>query len=548
LETAAHPFAPWRPLARRALEAVCVGAALLTGTALLLRAIFPPFRAAVGPVFPLKAEGVFAISVILLTLMRKPAPAREAECVAPAAPWWRLLSPLALLVVVMVAFWSSLWLPLNTDDFTHMENLKQASDRSPARFFMEPAGGPLDFRPLGMLTYYGELRCMGISAFPRHVFDLLLHLLNCLLVYSLAGRLGLRAPFDLVAGLLFGLHGTRPEVVCWPAGRFDSLAALFVLAGLMAFLLWKQGGARKWYLTALSACLLGLLSKESAYVFPLLVTAALGPRQAARRWRVLAPFYLLTGLVFAYRWHVVRGIGGYLAGQTGVPAVLQSHPLKTLEVLAIRIWATLWFPVNWSDGPGVILSLAIGGVILFSLGLALRGSRRRSAVSCAAFVLLAALPVQHLLLLGPDMEKSRYLYLPSAGFAVLLGLLAGSLPSKRAAWLAGAALVAFQAAALSHNLAIWARVTTQGFENCSFLARELQQHEGPASVVGLPHVVDGVYNLSHGFRGCLWLYHGIDVRRLELVPDMASISRQAGGARMVYVWDPGRKRVVPARQ
>jgi hypothetical protein len=397
-----------------------------------------------------------------------------------------------------------------------------------------------------MLTFYWELRWMGISAFPRHVFDLLLHLLNCLLVYSLAGRLGLPVPFNLLAALLFGLHGSRPEVVCWPAARFDSLAALFVLGGLVAFLRWEKTRALPWYLVACCACPLGLLSKESAYVFPLLVTAALGPRQAIRRWRALAPFYLLTSLIFAYRWHVVGGIGGYLAGKTGIPAVLVFRPLKTLEVLANRIWATLWFPVNWSDGPGVILSLATCCVIVASLWLAMRGSRRQATLLGVAFVLLAALPVQHLLLIGPDLEKSRYLYLPSAGFAVLLGMLAGSLPSRRAAWLVGAALVAFQAAALTHNLAIWARVTRQGFENCNYLAGELRRHEGPASVVGLPHVVDGVYNLSHGFGCCLSVYHGVDPRRLEFVPDLASVTRLPGAPRNVYVWDPGGKRLVPS--
>jgi hypothetical protein len=529
---------------RRVIEAVCAGVALLAGAVLILRVLYPPFRSAAGSTFPLKAEGLFAVSVIVLALMRKPAPETETRRASPAASWRRFLAPLVLVVVITAFFCSSLWLPLNTDDFTHMELLTQAAGRSPALIFTAPAGGPLDFRPLGILTYYWELRWMGISAFPRHVFDLLLHLLNCLLIYWLAGRLGLRAPFDLVAALLFGLHGTRPEVVCWPAARFDSLAALFVLAGLAAFLRWEQSGGRKWYLAACCACLLGLLSKESAYVFPLLVTAAWAPRQPWRRWRALAPFYLVTGLVFAYRWRLVGGIGGYLAGRTGEPAVLQLRPLKTLEALSVRIWATLWFPVNWSDGPGLVLSVATGCVIVASLWLALRGTRRQAALFSVAFVLLAALPVQHLLLIGPDLEKSRYLYLPSAGFAVLLGALAGSMPSRRAAWLVATALVAFQAAALTHNLATWARVTSQGFENCSFLANELRQHEGPASVVGLPHVVDGVYNLSHGFGGCLWLYHGIDLRRVEFVPDLASVTSSASAPRRVYVWDPSRKGLV----
>ena len=58
---------------------------------------------------------------------------------------------------------------------------------------------------------------------------------------------------------------------------------------------------------------------------------------------------------------------------------------------------------------------ALTAVLVYRLGLHFSGDNLRALA--LAFTLAAAIPVQHLLLIGPDLNGSRVLYLPSIGFA-----------------------------------------------------------------------------------------------------------------------------------
>jgi hypothetical protein len=49
----------------------------------------------------------------------------------------------------------------------------------------------------------------------------------------------------------------------------------------------------------------------------------------------------------------------------------------------------------------------------------------RAAAACAGWVLAAVLPVFSLFYVGPQLEGARYLYLPAAGFTMLLALVMG---------------------------------------------------------------------------------------------------------------------------
>lgn len=76
------------------------------------------------------------------------------------------------------------------------------------------------------------------------------------------------------AAALFAVHGTRPEAAMWIAGRFDLVATLFILMGLLLFIR-SYGEASSigyvYEMASLMCMVLAILSKESAFVFPLLL-------------------------------------------------------------------------------------------------------------------------------------------------------------------------------------------------------------------------------------------------------------------------------------
>src|ERR1035437_7201476 len=64
--------------------------------------------------------------------------------------------------------------------------------------------------------------------------------------------------FSAAAGVILGIHGSRPEAATWIAGRFDLLATLFVLATLSLFMRGKYVAALMTILSVLkkgAACL-----------------------------------------------------------------------------------------------------------------------------------------------------------------------------------------------------------------------------------------------------------------------------------------------------
>jgi hypothetical protein len=60
------------------------------------------------------------------------------------------------------------------------------------------------------------------------------------------------------------------------------------------------------------------------------------------------PFWALAATLFAIRWWVLGGIGGYVDQRSGKAEVFQLGVLAAAKAAALRIWSALYFPINWS--------------------------------------------------------------------------------------------------------------------------------------------------------------------------------------------------------
>ena len=222
-------------------------------------------------------------------------------------------------------------------------------------------------------------------------------------------------------------------------------------------------------------------------------------RVPVKRWaRLAAPAFLLTAAVFLYRWRLLGGIGGYRDIGTGRPYILTFDILRTLKALTARLAAALDFPINWSHPLEWWLIATLLAAMVAWAALATVKADRLKLWFGIGFLLLAALPVHEFLLIDANLEKSRVLYLPSVGYALIL---AAALEAARPRLAIGtaAAILAFQAAALEHNLVIWGRVSRLAERTCASVAAT----QGPAIISDVANTVDGVYFLHTGFRGCI---------------------------------------------
>ncbi len=469
----------------------------ISGIAVATRAIFGPFHFILPVVSPMNAEGIFAVSgaALIASHAREAFAAKSGASVEPP-----LLLPAVLTTVAVFAFWRMIPAPLLADDYDHIPHALDATVSSLAANFVEPAHDRF-FRPAVFAFYAAEARVAGYNREIWHAFSLTLHVAVSLLVFCFLRRRNFAAPAALAGSLLFLLHASHPEAVAWVSAQFDLWAALFFLLALLAF----ERGHR---ILSLAPLAVALLSKESAYVYPFLLAWMLYiDRAPYKLWpRLVGPSAALTLAAFAYRWSVVGGIGGYQDEGSGRAYIFTFDFGRTAKALFLRYSAALDFPINWSRPLEWWLIAAFAAALaLGTLLFTARADLRRLAFG-AGFLILAALPVHEFLLFDSDLEKSRVLYLPSVGLAFLFAALFDALRPRLGAAAAASVLI-FQTAALEHNLAVWTRVGQIAERACAQAAAV----KGPAVLSDISNVVDGVYFLHTGLRGCVKLAGKSDI-------------------------------------
>lgn len=358
------------------------------------------------------------------------------------------------------------------------------------------------FRPLVDMSYALDGWLWGGRPFGFHLTNVLLYGLCVVLAYRLARRfLGSEVGGVAAAGA-FAVHPVHVESVAWVQGRGDLLAFLGVAAALLAFLRSLRAPRTwPWRLAAGTAMLLGLLAKEWAVATPLLACAwwflvvrreegsglpqaspAPAPGPAAPRHpsrmglcgllAALAPFAAALALYAALRLPAEAGSEAHLApallttaerwlvvGPTFaryVRLLLWPHPLSAYHVVPV--------PAGAAD------RAVVGGVLLWATlaAGAVWAARRapRAAFALWWFLLTVALVLPVMPIKGFTLAE-RYLFLPSFGFALGLGLLAARLwraASGRALRCAlgvgGAALALVWAAAAAARVPDWVEQIT----------------------------------------------------------------------------------------
>jgi hypothetical protein len=432
----------------------------------------------------------------------------------PVSRWVSWVGLPAIAALVPLAFWRSLHVGLLSDDFILVRYANEFTSHDLAQAF-KTGGGDGFFRPAQYLEWVGLARLAGWQAESWHLVSWFFHAAMALLVYALARRLRLPAWESLFAAGLFVVLGSRPEAVIWITGFNGEMAVTFLmLCGLLLFVrsLELQGGAA---IAALIgswiAMVVGILSNEFGYIFPLLLVLWLASQGSTpvealrRRYRALIPFFAAAAMLFAYRWRLFGGMGGYLTRNR--PQALH-FGLATLHALFGRLWGVLYFPINWTMAPNLAVVVLGMFYVAALLWLAVAGCGRQGPVFRkdllfpAGFIMVAALPPLHLLMIGPDLMKTRLLYPPSVGFCLLLAVAVRAL-SGRAKIAVMAAVLAFHFAALQHNIGPWLYASAKSQDACRAAAICIGGPAEGVSTRDLPQALRGVYFIKNGFSTCV---------------------------------------------
>ncbi len=136
--------------------------------------------------------------------------------------------------------------------------------------------------PLVYTTFWLEHKIWGLDPTGYHAVNILLHLVNCLLLWRLLERL--RVPGALVIAAVFAVHPLHVESVAWIIERKDVLSALFYLTAVLVWIRFDESPGPGRYGLALALFAAGLLAKSVVVTLP----AALLVGQWWRRGRVTA--------------------------------------------------------------------------------------------------------------------------------------------------------------------------------------------------------------------------------------------------------------------
>jgi protein O-mannosyl-transferase len=318
-----------------------------------------------------------------------------------------------------------------------------------SHFWSEVHEGSHYYRPLVSLSYFLDLHVWGLDPLGFHLTNLLAHLATALAVLVLARRLTGNLLAASIAGVAFALHPIHTESVTFISGRTDVLSTLLFLLALLGYARWRDGGSPLTLAGSLGAFFLALTAKEVAVTLPLILVLwdllVASPDAAAKadvdvpRYRPLvraAGRYSAYGAVIGL-YLVIRmlSLGALVESDPGVWGSLLTRFLTTTKIVASYAWmAFVPFPANahyvivpvvapppaawW----GAAAFLAV--LVAATAWAAVRAPRWGF---CALWFWLTLIPSVgvNLLPLPTAVMAERFLYLPSVGFCVLLGMALG---------------------------------------------------------------------------------------------------------------------------
>src|SRR5512143_2303767 len=243
--------------------------------------------------------------------------------VAASAPWGAHLP--ALVVVALLAalpYVPSLGGDFVYDDPNAVTQSTLIRSLTPIRTFLA-----LSTRPLTDYTYAIDDAIGGLKPTTYHATGIVLHVCTALLAYVFAWLLlglpslsprygGARRAIAWAAAALFAVHPLASETVAYISSRSESLAAMWYLVAVIAYLRAATAppdGRRGWKALIIAAAVAGAASKETVFtlfaVLPLLDWLLLAERDWRRvHWRLIV--VPLLPLVFVALVLLIRAFKG----------------------------------------------------------------------------------------------------------------------------------------------------------------------------------------------------------------------------------------------
>lgn len=278
----------------------------------------------------------------------------------------------------------------------------------------------LFWRPLHVILLQGINALFNLKPMPQHIFSLLLHAFNSLLVTVLVRRLTSSRGAALISGTLFAVFYASYEPLFWISARAHMLATACILTAMCLLSGYIETGSKRRFYLFHAAAAAALLSHEFGLTLPVVATivffmnpekhhlSAEGRRaQASRAIMTLAGAYMLAGAWFMAEYMYPRL---FYSGASGFISTIDSRRDITLDALEFLFRKNFFY---WTDIKGwwlLIIGLSIvSWFTVFSIRLRRQG------------LLFLLLGVSLIFFLAPG-RAARFFYVPAIAISAFYGI------------------------------------------------------------------------------------------------------------------------------
>lgn len=289
------------------------------------------------------------------------------------------------------------------------------------------------YHPLVTLSYSLEKSIFGLVPEFFHLDNILLHILNILLVFIIFNKLSNSFWLSFIISILFAIHPTRTEVVCWISARKDLLYSCFYLLSILSYI--KTYERKKFFFPIIISIffyLMACLSKSMAITLPFAIFLIdLYTDHLDKRRLKAYIFFIITSLVFIVATIKIHYFTNYpFTQENDIPFLfndfniainfINSHfnILFYLEKLFLPIKLYLKYPLfydKYSTMPPayILYSPCILYMLFYFSYLSLK--RTKNFFYGFVFFLISILPVSGLFPIGGFLVADRYTYLTYLG-------------------------------------------------------------------------------------------------------------------------------------
>ncbi len=295
------------------------------------------------------------------------------------------------------------------------------------------------FRPIKTLSLFLDYQIWGLRPLGFKLTNLMLHLLNGILLYLLSKYLFKNTLSAFIGALIFLIHPANVETLAVISNRHDLLALFFYFIAFFLFIKTVSSEKKVILKVALSwlCYILAALSKEISVTFLLITAAFIGlyrDKDAIYQKRTaLICFFLgtvlITSVIGFIKIYYNPGIAiqhkiyeaGLWVEFLTIFKIFADYARWLILPLDIKFYLIEQYPLALEVAFNLILDLIIVLGLLFLLLIAVLRARFSRAFA-GAWLLLTLMPLAMIRALSSTMA-SRYLYIPSVGFSLLLASL-----------------------------------------------------------------------------------------------------------------------------